>query len=312
MNDLNLPLNKINTQDQTFWPKISIVTPSFNQAQFIEETIRSVLMQNYPNLEYIIIDGGSTDGSVDIIKRYSPKLTYWISEADHGQSHAILKGFNRSTGEIMAWINSDDLYAPGALKKIALSASRHPETLWCAGRCDILEDGNIKPGWGWRGHGIEEWYMRSIVMQPAVFWRRNLWDENGGLSENLHYSFDYDLWLRFASVQPFPGRIATRLAFYRSHSTTKTSVHPDQFALEDHLIREKYSYLWGSRSVQLRLAQLIKKRKIGELIIEASKTESFSHRYKLIKQAISTRPKEILNPKLDFRILAALLKLGRS
>ncbi len=122
------------------WPKISIVTPSFNQGQFIEETIRSVLLQGYPNLEYIIIDGGSTDEAVDIIKKYERWLTYWVSETDRGQSHAINKGFNISKGEITAWINSDDFYLHGAFGKISRFFSENTDVDMVFGDCHIVNE----------------------------------------------------------------------------------------------------------------------------------------------------------------------------
>ena len=158
-------------------PKISIVTPSFNQAQYLEETIRSVLLQGYPNLEYIIIDGGSTDGSVEIIKKYEPWLTYWVSEPDSGQSHAINKGFRKSTGEIMAWINSDDYYEGDAFSTIAETFIMTTNTLWVAGKCEFIDiDGQKSNGWGKPIEQIERWFVGPVVMQPGVFWRRALWN----------------------------------------------------------------------------------------------------------------------------------------
>ena len=125
------------------WPKISIVTPSFNQVQFIEETIRSVILQNYPNLEYIIIDGGSTDGSVEIIKKYEKYLTYWVSEPDSGQSEAINKGWKIATGDIIAWLNSDDMYMPYALSTIASMYAANPDKIIFQGSCNNIDiEGN--------------------------------------------------------------------------------------------------------------------------------------------------------------------------
>ncbi|HAX95810.1 MAG TPA: glycosyltransferase, partial [Prolixibacteraceae bacterium] len=124
--------------DGSPWPKISVVTPSYNQGQFIEETIRSVLLQGYPNLEYIVMDGGSTDGSVKIIKKYEPWLSYWVSEPDRGQSHAINKGINRAAGEILFWLNSDDLCLPGAFFKAAESFSQYPNQKLVIGQAQII------------------------------------------------------------------------------------------------------------------------------------------------------------------------------
>lgn len=227
--------------DGSPWPKISIVTPSFNQAQYLEETIRSVLLQNYPNLEYIIIDGGSTDGSVEIIKKYEPWLTYWVSEPDRGQSHAINKGFNRSTGEIMAWINSDDCYLPCAFGVIIETFLSNPDTLWVAGQTNFVDAvGNIRPGWGKPKEEIERWFVGPTVMQPGVFWLRQLWEKTGKIDENFNDSFDYDLWFKFVKLQPFPTWVPTEIALFRIHEKSKTYLHQALFHSESDLIRERY------------------------------------------------------------------------
>lgn len=228
--------------DGSEWPKISIVTPSFNQAQYLEETIRSVLLQNYPNLEYIIIDGGSTDGSVEIIKKYEPWLTYWVSEPDRGQSHAINKGFERSTGEIMAWINSDDYYTSGAFKRICEIFIIHT-TQWVAGRTYlILSNGELKDGRGEPKHDIRDWYFRCLYNQQGIFWRRYLWKKAEGIDETLQFSFDYDLWMRFVKFQPFPFWINEHLAYFRLQSQSKTNKDQDKFIEEDKRILRKYRY----------------------------------------------------------------------
>lgn len=295
---------------QPAWPRITIVTPSYNQASYIEETIRSVLLQDYPNLEYIIIDGGSTDESVDIIKKYEPWLTYWISEPDRGQSQAILKGFSQGTGELMAWINSDDLYAPGALINLAHTAFSHPHELWFAGRCNILEGNQVKQGWRWNGKGIEEWFFRCVVMQPGVFWRKQLWLEKGGLDENLHYSFDYDLWLRFASVQPFPFWINHPTAYYRAHQSSKTSTHPERFWEEDRIVRERNAQLWQGEPARTRLDRRLKKQKAMEFISEASFNPNLKHRINMIRQAIQMSPLIIVRPRIVSKIAKAFFRLG--
>ncbi len=224
------------------WPKISIVTPSFNQVSYIEETIRSVLLQGYPNLEYIIIDGGSTDGSVDIIRHYEHCLAYWVSEPDHGQAHAINKGFARSTGDLMAWINSDDYYAPGALFHMA-RLFMEQDTGWAAGNCHVMSlDGTLLPGWGEPPHDIERWFMNSLYAQPGIFWRRSLWQQTRGIDESLHYSFDYELWLQFAGRQPFPAWTDAYVATFRLQPTSKTTTNKSAFQRENQQIYRRYRH----------------------------------------------------------------------
>ncbi len=191
--------------EQGDWPRITLVTPSYNQGGFIEETLRSVLLQGYPNLEYIVIDGGSTDGSVEVIKRYEPHLSHWVSESDRGQSHAINKGIAAGSGEVVGWLCSDDLLAPGALWAIGRHFADHPDCQWLAGRGDFVsvDTGQVKRRragmdsptalmafWNYGGRG-------SYLPQPSTFWRRSLWDQVEGLREENHLSMDYELWLRF-------------------------------------------------------------------------------------------------------------------
>jgi glycosyltransferase involved in cell wall biosynthesis len=193
------------------FPKISIVTPSFNQAQFIESTIQSVLSQNYPNLEYIIIDGGSTDGSVEIIRRYEEHLHFWCSESDRGQYDAINKGFERSTGEIMAWINSDDMYLPWALTTIAdiMISLSQVEWLTTLSPCVWDYSGFCSGFSSISGYAIEAFMdgcylpfdkLRCLgwIQQESTFWRRELWQRSGGsLGTDMKVASDFDLWSRF-------------------------------------------------------------------------------------------------------------------
>jgi hypothetical protein len=190
---------------------------------------------------------------------------------------------------------------------VAVSFLKFPQALWFAGSCGILEDGKVKPGWDWQGAGVEEWYMRSILMQPAVFWRSQLWQERGGLAQDLHYSFDYDLWLKFAAIQPFPHRIRAQLALYRSHGATKTSSHPERFFVEDRFLREKHAHLWQSATTQKRLARLLRKRETEEFFHEVSRIPSFSQRFHLALQTVNMFPSSLFNPRLDYRLLRALL-----
>ncbi len=188
------------------FPKISIVTPSYNQGKFIEETIKSVLEQNYPNFEYVIIDGGSNDNSQKIIKKYHNKLKYFESKKDRGQSHAINKGFKHTDGEIMAWINSDDVLRPGALRLVASIFAQFPEIEWLTSLpSTINEDGYqlylAQPPFYVRQFIKMGFYTRKLfgfIMQEGTFWRRSLWEKAGGQLAEVPYSMDMKLWQNFA------------------------------------------------------------------------------------------------------------------
>ena len=207
------------------WPRISIVTPSYNQAEFIEETIRSVLLQGYPDIEYIIIDGGSTDGSVEIIKKYEPWLTYWVSEPDRGQSHAINKGFSRVTGDIVAWLNSDDVYLPHVFQRIAKYLETHSKVMAVFGDAWFVDEkGKRKALY----KGVERPFVRRLmywygweVPQPTVFLRKKVLEKVGFLDESYEYALDYEWFLR---VSRFFGlhHLGVTLALYRLHEKSKT------------------------------------------------------------------------------------------
>lgn len=177
--------------------KISVITPSFNQGEYLEQTIHSVLDQRYTNLEYIIIDGGSTDNSVEIIKKYEKYLAFWISEPDRGQSHAINKGFKKSTGDILCWLNSDDLFHSGTLEKVNNYFIENPNKVfvWANNsslRNHILRDAKPKKTINYK-HLL---YYLSIINQESSFWRREVYLNVGGLNEKIDLAMDYDYWLR--------------------------------------------------------------------------------------------------------------------
>lgn len=204
--------------------RVTVVTPSFNQAPFIEQTIRSVLDQDYPDLEYIVVDGGSTDGSLEIIRRYADRLAWWVSEPDGGQTDALNKGFRRATGEVLAWLNSDDVYRPGAVWEAAAYLDAHPEFGMVYGEADFIDTEGRVTG---RFDARQADYVRLMrgavyIPQQAAFFRRSLWEQVGPLDPAFYFAMDYDLWVRIARIarlQYLPGRT---WAAFRLHASAKT------------------------------------------------------------------------------------------
>jgi glycosyltransferase involved in cell wall biosynthesis len=216
--------------DHSNYPKITVVTPSYNQGRYLEETIQSVLNQGYPNLEYIIIDGGSTDQSVEIIGKYSKALTYWESEKDNGQSEAINKGFRRATGEIITWLNSDDLFMPDVLCQLP----KHFEDQ----NVVLVHGGNIGfgknmvdslPHFSKGGDLLPQYVSGMCFDQPASFFRKSSLDRIGLLDEKLHYGMDYDLFVRLLLVGEFKP-IDIVVSKYRFHSDSKSVSLANYFA----------------------------------------------------------------------------------
>ena len=209
------------------FPKISIVTPSFNQGQFIEQTICSVLDQGYPNLEYIIIDGGSTDNTIDIIRKYESKITYWISEPDSGQADAINKGLSFATGSIFNWINSDDYYEPGALHAIAEGFYREPQKKIMCGYTHCFYHDSVATSHTYRmgiGATVAVSVMNVEMNQPGSFYRIEVIRELGFLNPSLRYVFDAELWFRILSRHGLQavGYTDSLIAHFRLHETSKS------------------------------------------------------------------------------------------
>lgn len=230
-------------------PKISIVTPSLNQGRFIEEAIQSVLSQDYPNLEYLVMDGGSTDQTLEILKRYS-KRVIWISEKDAGQTNAINKGLRLAVGDLLAYLNADDLLLPGTLFKVAQTAVQHPQAMWFTGQCRIIDDrGNEirKPVTTYknlllRSGSFSLLAMTNYISQPSTFWRREAVHKVGLLDETLHYVMDYEYWLRLYSKYP-PILIPDYLASFKIHPASKTTStgHKDAYITEERGILRRHT-----------------------------------------------------------------------
>jgi glycosyltransferase involved in cell wall biosynthesis len=233
------------------WPKISIITPSFNQGHYIEETIRSVILQNYPNLEYIIIDGGSTDDTIPIIRRYEKWVSCWVSEPDRGQSHAINKGLALATGDWVAWLNADDVYLPGAFFKVANSASNKNESItWIVGttiytNSELIETRRFVPSL-YTTSRRDSHYKQSgwidfvctkcsgiALPQPSSFWKRSIVIEAGGIDESLKYVMDHELYGRLAYHGYHPILLKDALTYFRKHPEQKSVNYPLVFWEEE-------------------------------------------------------------------------------
>jgi glycosyltransferase involved in cell wall biosynthesis len=230
--------------DGSPWPRISIVTPSLNQCQFIEETIRSVLLQGYPNLEYIIIDGGSSDGSVGIIKKYERWLQYWESEPDRGQSHALNKGFKRSTGDVTNWLNTDDLYPKAALQEIGEACLEYPGHMIVGAGIDMGESSNteVPPKKISAQNIIKFWEGWYGWLQPSVFFPRSAFFESGGLDEDLEFAMDSDLYCRLLQKIPLTC-IDKPISKFRRHANAKTRFFYHDMMLEHIKVSYRYEHL---------------------------------------------------------------------
>lgn len=227
-------------------PRISIVTPSFNQGKYLEATIQSVLGQGYADLEYIIMDGGSTDESPDIIRRYSERLAYWTSEPDRGQADAINRGFTRATGEILGWINSDDSYEPGALNKVAAVFQYHPEVNFVYGEGWYIDEAGQRIGpCNFVRRSFPPVYIanKDPILQQAAFWRRSLWEQVGPLDESYHWVFDWDWFIRAHRQTKFY-YLPEFLGNYRIQPLAKTRSTDIRRRVEQARITRQYGCWW--------------------------------------------------------------------
>ena len=241
------------------YPRISIITPSYNQGEFIEATIRSVLLQGYPNLEYIIMDGGSTDQTVELIKRYEPWIAAWVSAGDRGQSHAINQGLARASGDILAYLNSDDYYLPGALLQVAEYHQQFPNADLLHGRCRYVDAAGTRviEQFG-QISSLDEivnlwevWWAQRQFVQPEVFWTRSIMQRVGRFREQLHYGMDYDYWCRILAAGGTVGRLDAAIACFRLTPQQKSS---QRGAVAAELLTIVQPLLWPDSP--LRTAQL--------------------------------------------------------
>lgn len=213
-------------------PLISIITPSYNQADYLEQTMRSVLGQDYPQIEYLVIDGGSTDGSAELIERYADRLAYWVSEADSGQAEAINKGFGRAQGTYIAWLNSDDMYAPGAVAKAVAALEAAPELGMVYGDAlSIDAQGRPFNRQSFQPYTLADLLAFNIICQPAVFMRRSALDRAGGMQQDFHYLLDHHLWIRIAQDHAIQ-HIPEILAYPRYHAEAKNLTGGEAFGNE--------------------------------------------------------------------------------
>ncbi|MGI8654629.1 MAG: glycosyltransferase family 2 protein [Pyrinomonadaceae bacterium] len=212
-------------------PRITVVTPSFNQGHLIEETINSILDQNYPNLEYIVIDGGSTDATLEVIKKYEHKIDYWTSETDGGQSEAINKGLRRATGDIVTWLNSDDLFLPDVLQTVARYFNEYDAAL-IHGRTVLFGNGTKELIKGAEDDDLEVRYLSGMAFpQPSSFFKKRVLDEQGVLDESLHYGMDYDLMVKIA-LNYCMLKVDDVFSRYRLHGESKTVAQNIRFAYD--------------------------------------------------------------------------------
>lgn len=218
-------------------PRISVVTPSYNQGRFLERTIQSILDQRYPDLEYLVVDGGSTDNSVEIIRKYAGHLAFWVSEPDRGQSHAINKGLGRATGDLLTWLNSDDYYEPGALRAFADRAMAEPDADVFVGIGQMVDEaGRVtyykKPPATIDFESVCRWMDGGNFMQPSSMFRRSAWERLGPLDEALHIAFDVDLWLRMAKSNCRFAVMDRLLSTAVAHGAAKTTAFANSMQVD--------------------------------------------------------------------------------
>ncbi len=263
-------MNALSENTQSSKPAIAIVTPSYNQARFLEATMISVLNQGYPRLDYMVVDGNSNDDSAGIIEKYADRLKWWVSEPDSGQYDAINKGFSHTDAEIMGWLNSDDMHFPWTLSVVAEIFSTFPEVEWITSQFPLLVDSEgrvvkckYRPGYTrkgfFRGENLPggKWYSTGWLQQESTFWRRSLWERAGGyIDASFSSAGDYELWARFFQNAGLY-TAQTPLAAFRSHGEQKTGLAPREYFDECEQVMRKYSNWPGGPLTSFSRAKII-------------------------------------------------------
>ena len=289
-------------------PLVSVITPSFNQAQYLEQTLLSVLEQDYPHLEYFVMDGGSTDGSVEIIQKHASRLAGWVSEKDKGQADAVNKGFSQATGEIVGWLNSDDLYYPGAISSAVKAFQEHPDA------SIVFSDVNSvdSQGKAFNRMSFGDWKLKdlmcfNIISQPGVFMRRAVLEEAGYLGLDYHYLLDVELWLRMAAIaEPYyvPNVVWSAA---RMHENAKNRAQALRFGPEAFRIAR---WLYEDKRFYPLSAQIFKKIWAGAYRIDAFyrvEAEDYQGAVKSYWQMIKRQPFQ--SPKAYARLAKSLINI---
>lgn len=304
------------------WLRISIIIPTYNQARYLEQTIRSILLQEYPNLELIIIDGGSTDGSVEIIKKYTEFINYWTSEKDRGQTHAINKGLEKASGDILAYLNSDDIYLPGAFFAVAQFVKENPDVDLVYGGCQVIDEFGNKTGerWGDISSLLEildlwdVWWKKKNFVQPEVFWTRRIAEKTGPFREELYFVMDYEYWLRIFMGGGKSGKINHLLAAFRITSDQK-SCQSAKVAVE--LLDVVKPVLWDPNTpiqnyhrLKLQSRWLYQQYFLKEVEKSIRAGEKTITRWTRLLATIIRHPRMLFNPALCVRVLSILRRFS--
>ena len=224
--------------------RVSVIIPSFNQGRFLERTILSVLNQDWPDVELIIVDGASQDNSVEVIRKYEPYLSWWVSEKDSGQTQAIVKGISHATGTYITWLGSDDILMPGALRRMAGALDLHPHACMVYGGVAFIDSADrVMKVTSYRDMSLNAllYHKHSTIAQPSSLLRRSALDAAGGLDESLHYCMDYDLWVRLHSLAPSVNLGDVIISCYRLHESSKTVGAYTRMALEKITVNRRHT-----------------------------------------------------------------------